>query len=326
MPPTNALRDQIAALRAAVAPDQTATKAVLPFGIGEIDDQLACGGLITQALHEIAPTTSTLSDDACAALFTAGIAARFASAPNANVLWALSRYDLYAPGLEQVGLGPGKLIHAEAREDADVLALVEDAARHGAFAAVVGEVRQASMTALRRLQLVAEDAGVPVLLLRRWKRAARCPLRLPCGRDRRDDELRPRRFPQRHAAHGHGQSATQPRAGDARQDLRHAQADHARPHRAGVAYGAEALDRADPRLDPDAAYAGEHRRNRGALYARRAGGTKSLRCRVPSPRGAPTGDGAGVVGGGSTGQELISAGLPRKVICGKPQPSLSTPS
>ena len=179
MPPKNALRDQIAALGAAVAPDQTATKAVLPFGIGKIDDQLACGGLITQALHEIAPTTSTLSDDACAALFTAGIAVRFASAPNANVLWALSRYDLYAPGLEQVGLGPAKLIHAEAREDADVLALVEDAARHGAFAAVVGEVRKASMTALRRLQLVAEDAGVPVLLLRRWKRAARCPLSEP---------------------------------------------------------------------------------------------------------------------------------------------------
>ena len=192
MPPTNALRDQIAALRAAVAPDPTATKAVLPFGIGELDDQLACAGLITQALHEIAPTTSTLSDDACAALFTAGIAARFASAPNANVLWALSHYDLYAPGLEQVGLGPAKLIHAEAREDADVLALVEDAARHGAFAAVVGEVRQASMTALRRLQLVAEDAGVPALLLRRCTGSAGARTASPARQEGDGERAAPR--------------------------------------------------------------------------------------------------------------------------------------
>lgn len=148
----------------------------LGFGVDELDLRLADHGLDGAALHEIAPAIAALSDDAAATLFVAGVAARFAAAAEARVLWVLSRFDLYAPGLEQAGLPPGRVIFAEGRDDREVLALIEDALRHGALAAVVGEVKRADMTATRRLQLAAEAGQTPVLLLRRWRRQGVCPL------------------------------------------------------------------------------------------------------------------------------------------------------
>ena len=148
----------------------------LAFGVSSIDSSLADHGLDGAALHEVAPAAASLSDDAAATLFVAGIATRFAASSEARVLWVVSRFDLYAPGLEQAGLAPGRIIFAEGREDKDVLALMEDALRHGGLAAVIGEVRRADMTATRRLQLAADVGRTPALLSRRWRRQDVCPL------------------------------------------------------------------------------------------------------------------------------------------------------
>ena len=150
----------------------------LPFGIEQIDSRLADGGLGTAALHEIAASAPTLAEDAATTLFLAGIAARYAR-KGSSALWAVTRFDLYAPGLEQVGLGPDRVLFVEAREDKDVLAVMEDALRHGALAAVIGEVRRADMTATRRLQLAAAEGGTPAFLMRRWRKAGACPLAEP---------------------------------------------------------------------------------------------------------------------------------------------------
>ncbi|WP_419826913.1 ImuA family protein [Sphingomonas sp.] len=128
---------------------------------------LARGGL-----RDGAAASSALGDDAAATLFLAGIVARRALAAGVPVLWALNRFDLYAPGLEQVDLPASSVLYAEAQDDAALLAVVEDAIRDGTPAAVIGEVRAASMVATRTLQLVAGEAGVPVLLLRRQPRPA----------------------------------------------------------------------------------------------------------------------------------------------------------
>ncbi|HYZ48350.1 MAG TPA: protein ImuA, partial [Sphingomonas sp.] len=108
------------------------------------------------------------SDDAAATLFLAGIAGRRAGA-RGTVLWAMARRDLFAPGLAQAGLPPDRLLVAEAGRDADVLAVMEEGLRHGALAAVVGEVVRAGLTETRRLQLAAEEGGTMALLLRRWR-------------------------------------------------------------------------------------------------------------------------------------------------------------
>ena len=146
---------------------------IMPFALDAIDGRLGAGGLRAGALHEATPRSTALADDAATTLFLAGIAAREAASTAAPVLWASCRTDLYAPGLEQAGLAAGSVIHACPRDDAALLAVVEDAVRDGTPCAIVAEARKVSMVATRRLQLVAADADIPVLLLRRAGRLDR---------------------------------------------------------------------------------------------------------------------------------------------------------
>lgn len=174
----SALRAQVHAIEAAGAADNGG--GALPFGIEAIDRQLAGGGLAMAALHEVAGARPDPCDDAAATLFLAGIAARLAAAQTgSNVLWALGRRDLFAPGLAQAGLGPDRLIYAEAMRDEDVLAVMEEGLRHGGLAAVIGEVGRVTMGATRRLQLAAEEGGTMALMLKRWRRSGEDPLAMP---------------------------------------------------------------------------------------------------------------------------------------------------
>lgn len=164
-PALAALRAEVQAIESGGRRDSAG---VLPFAVAAIDGRLAAGGLVQSALHEVAGASASLSDDAAATLFAAGIAARL----NGTVLWVLTRRDLFAPGLAQAGLPPERLIYAECRKDEDALAVTEEGLRHGSLAAVVAEIGRAGMTATRRLQLAAEDSGTGALLLRRWRSAA----------------------------------------------------------------------------------------------------------------------------------------------------------
>lgn len=151
----------------------------VPFGICEVDGRLAGGGL-GGALHEAAAEAPTPNDDAAATLFLAAAAARFSLARDGGqVLWALTRRDLFAPALAGAGLTPGRLLYAECRNDDELLAVMEEGVRHGSLAAVVGEVRRVGLPATRRLQLAAEEGGTAALLLRRWRRADEEPLAVP---------------------------------------------------------------------------------------------------------------------------------------------------
>lgn len=171
--------DHLAALRAQLAQTETPRGPALAFGLAELDERLADHGLDSAGLHEIAAASPSLGDDAAATLFAAGIAARFACHPGGTILWALTRFDLYAPGLEQVGLGPDRILYAQGRKDAEVLALAEDGLRDGSLACVIAEVKAADRTATRRLQLAASDGRTPMLLFRRHRSRDRCPLNEP---------------------------------------------------------------------------------------------------------------------------------------------------
>lgn len=150
-------------------------RAALPFGIGAVDSWLADGGLRIDALHEAAAASTDLADDCAATLFLAGVAAR-ARGP---VLWAVRRRDLFAPGLAQAGIEAGRLLYAEAADDPELLALMEEGLRHRGLGAVIGEVRRADMPATRRLQLAAEGGRTIALLLRRHGREGADPLAAP---------------------------------------------------------------------------------------------------------------------------------------------------
>ncbi|WP_244552378.1 ImuA family protein [Allosphingosinicella indica] len=151
---------------------------VLSFGLASLDDRLAGGGLARGGLHEFAAASAELWDDAAATLFLAGVASRFGGRDR-QVLWAVTAFDLYAPGVEQAGLSPTKVFFAQGRRNVDILAIAEDALRDGALGCVVAEVSSADMTATRRLQLAAADSETPLLLFRRHRSRGRCPLETP---------------------------------------------------------------------------------------------------------------------------------------------------
>jgi protein ImuA len=105
---------------------------------------------------------------ACAALFAAGILARL----KGPVLWCLKGRDLFAPALASVGLHPDRVIYAETRRESEILPAVEEGLRHRGLAGVVGEVARLGLTPSRRLQLAAEESGVPAFVIRRWRNDA----------------------------------------------------------------------------------------------------------------------------------------------------------
>lgn len=148
---------------------------VLPFEMEEMDGRLGDAGLRIDALHEVAGEGGDWGDDAAATLFMAGIAARV-SGP---VLWVVRARDLFAPGLYQAGLDPAQVLYAEARDDAELLALLEEGLRHRGLSAVVGEAKRVPTAATRRLQLAAEGGSTIALLLKRPVQGGGDPFGLP---------------------------------------------------------------------------------------------------------------------------------------------------
>lgn len=156
------LRERIASLEGGAV----RKRGCLAFGVAEIDAALPGGGLAYGALHEFAGGGSGTVDGAVAALCVAGIAAR----TKGQILWCMTRPDLFFPALAQAGLNPDRVVFAEADREEDVLATMEEGLSFGGLGAVVGEVVRLPMTASRRLQLVAEKTGTMGLVVRRWRR------------------------------------------------------------------------------------------------------------------------------------------------------------
>jgi protein ImuA len=157
------LRTRIARLEGGNVRERT----VLPFGIAPIDSHLPGGGLALGALHEVAGGGNGAIDGAAASLFAAGIAAR----TQGKVLWCVTRQDLFAPAIAQIGLHPDRVIYVEAGDDKSLLACFEEGLRHVGLGAVVAEVARLSMTASRRWrrQTEAADFGQPTASVTRWR-------------------------------------------------------------------------------------------------------------------------------------------------------------
>ena len=161
------LEDLRAQVRALEQADRKSV-GVLPFRVAALDAALPGGGLALGALHEVAGGGDDAVGGAAAALFAAGIVARLPG----QVLWCITRPDLFAPALSQAGLDPDRVIYLEAGDEKSLMACFEEGLRHGGLAGVVCETSRLTMTASRRLQLAAEASGVMGLAVRRWRRAA----------------------------------------------------------------------------------------------------------------------------------------------------------
>lgn len=102
----SAVAPTIAALRVRIQRLEGATAQkceALSFAIAEIGGKLPGGGLVIGALHEVAGGGADAVHGAAAALFVAGIVAR----TKGDIIWCLTRPDLFAPALAQAGLHHG---------------------------------------------------------------------------------------------------------------------------------------------------------------------------------------------------------------------------
>ena len=134
---------------------------IVNLGIDDIDAALPWGGLPRAGLHEI----DAADTSAAAAGFCALVLARLAE-DDGVVAWCRRKRGLHGPGLAAFGLDPARLIVVRARHDTDVFWAMEEGLRNAALVAMAGEINKPTPTALRRLQLAAENGGVTALLLR----------------------------------------------------------------------------------------------------------------------------------------------------------------
>ena len=156
-----ALRSEIAALERRSRADAAA----LPFGDPRLDACLPGGGLPLGCWHEFAGAGLELEMAVAGAAFVARLAAPLAC--RGEMVWVLRRDDLFAPGLAGLGFPAERLIQVCARDEAETLAVFEDALRTRGVVAAVGEVEAVDLTAGRRLQLACEETGAVGLVLRR---------------------------------------------------------------------------------------------------------------------------------------------------------------
>ncbi len=139
-------------------------------GPEEIAAALPGGGLALGALHEV--TGADYRATPAAWGFLLALVGSLQQARAGSLVWpwvenAAQDFGApYAPGLHAFGLDPARLLFVRCRKHGEALWTMEEALRHGA--AVIGaRPFHASLTVSRRLQLAGEQAGVPVLLLRR---------------------------------------------------------------------------------------------------------------------------------------------------------------
>ncbi|WP_296596212.1 protein imuA [Phenylobacterium sp.] len=159
---------RIAALAAKIAAIESGARpelGVLPFGDPRMDERLAGGGLPLGRWHEIAGAGIEVETSAAPAAFAALMAAPLAR--RGEAVWVLRRDDLWAPGLAGLGFPPERLIQVCVRDEAEALAVMEDALSTVGVSAVFAEVEAVDLTAGRRLQLACERRGGTGFVLKR---------------------------------------------------------------------------------------------------------------------------------------------------------------
>ena len=148
-----------------------AAKAVghAPTGHDRIDHALG-GGIMRARVHELVAETQTEAGSG------AGFASVLAQQLGGEIIWLrerdaeLRKGQLYAPGVAEIGIDPGRVIVGVLPDAAAVLRAAADALRCSGLGSVVielwGNPRAYDLTASRRLALLAEASGVTALLLR----------------------------------------------------------------------------------------------------------------------------------------------------------------
>ncbi|MFM9911046.1 MAG: ImuA family protein [Chitinophagaceae bacterium] len=75
-------------------------------------------------------------------------------------LWISSSRTIFPPAMKSFGIDPDKFIFVDLQREKEILWVMEEALKCEGLAAVIGEVKELSFTASRRLQLAVEQSRV----------------------------------------------------------------------------------------------------------------------------------------------------------------------
>ncbi|MCZ4272378.1 ImuA family protein [Maritalea porphyrae] len=127
--------------------------------------------LAEPVLHEV--HAKTYGDPASIGFLLLALKAQSENTPSdAPILWATTRHQihdggcLFAPGLLAFNLDPNRFIMVTAKNDTELLWVLEEATRAKSFAAVVGHIQDLSFTQTRRLSLATQQGATPLFLHR----------------------------------------------------------------------------------------------------------------------------------------------------------------
>ncbi len=156
-----------------------AEEAGLDTGLGVLEQAFPGEVFPLAAVHEF--ISYTPEDAAATNGFMAAIAGRLVRAKG-PCFWISNRRSAFPPGLKMFGIDPGQIFFVDVPRPKELLWTIEEALKCASLGAVIGECKELSFIASRRLQLAVEHSHatgflhryrpvneLPVACTTRWK-------------------------------------------------------------------------------------------------------------------------------------------------------------
>lgn len=153
------------------------SKETWKLGLDDVDEALPINNLCRNGVHEIVPASA--GDEAVATGFALALLKQYLTLEgrpqSGSVLWCQNAEGqreggrLFGAGIARFGIDTGRIMFAETGNTRDALWLMEESAQCADLCAIVCEVTSASFTETRRLTLAAQEAGIPLILIRHPK-------------------------------------------------------------------------------------------------------------------------------------------------------------
>jgi protein ImuA len=142
---------------------KTVNSTAVDLGLGVIKNSFPNASFPLGAVHEF--LSAREEDSAATSGFIAGLLSSLMGS-SGTTLWISSSRTLFPPALKSFGIQPDRIIFLDLQREKDVLWSMDEALKCGALSAVVGEMKEVSFTASRRLQLAVEQSQVTGFILR----------------------------------------------------------------------------------------------------------------------------------------------------------------
>jgi protein ImuA len=139
------------------------TNPEVQIGLGPINNAFPNATFPIGCIHEF--IAASIEDTAATTGFISGLLSLLTKR-NGISLWISSSRTLFPPALKQFGIEPDHFIFIDLKNESDVLEAMDEALKCAAVNAVIGQVKNISFKASRRLQLAVEQSQVTGFVLR----------------------------------------------------------------------------------------------------------------------------------------------------------------